>query len=101
MVANNDISHIVVNQKLFPAMIETKKSPTTIAKENQWIQDNDSEAMEVFITKIMHKYPEKVLAYQNGNTNLLGLFMGEIMRETKGKFNPKAINELLKKKLEK
>ena len=99
MIATNQISQIMVSQKLFPKMINNPKSPNNIASENAWIQENDSITIEKLVDKVINKYPEKVLAYKNGNTNLLGLFMGEIMRETKGKINPKSINEILKNKL--
>ena len=57
--------------------------------------------IEKHIEDVIKKYPEKVEQYQNGNINLLGLFMGEIMRKTKGKFNPKSINQVLQNKLKK
>ena len=91
----------MVSQKLFPAMLSNSKSPNTIAKENGWIQEDDIDIIEDIVVRIIKKYPDKVMEYQNGKKNLIGLFMGEIMRESKGKFNPKKINEILKIKLEK
>ena len=101
MIQKNQVSHIIVSQKLFSEMIKTGESPNQIANKNGWIQQEDNKTIESLVDKVLNKYPDKVHAYQNGNTNLLGLFMGEIMRETKGQFNPKAINEILKKKLTK
>ena len=101
MIQQNQVSHIIVSQKLFSKMIQTGESPNKIANQNGWIQQDDNKTIESLVDKVINKYPEKVDAYQNGNTNLLGLFMGEIMRETKGQFNPKAINEILKSKLAK
>jgi len=101
MIQKNQVSHIIVSQKLFSEMIQTGNSPNQIANQNGWIQQEDNKTIESLVDKVINKYPEKVDAYQNGNTNLLGLFMGEIMRETKGQFNPKAINEILKSKLTK
>ena len=99
MIDNNKVIHIIVSQKLFPAMINEKKSPHTIAIENGWIQKNDQGSIEKLVEKVIKKYPEKVAEYKNGNKNLLGLFMGEIMKATKGQLNPKTINEVLKNKL--
>ena len=101
MIDNNQVSHLIMSQKLFPAMISSKDGPSKIAKSNGWIQADDTNIIEKHAEEVIKKYPEKVQAYQNGNTNLLGLFMGEIMRETKGKLNPKSINEILQKKLKK
>tara|TARA_Y100000994_G_scaffold177274_1_gene146349 strand:- start:4291 stop:5739 length:1449 start_codon:yes stop_codon:yes gene_type:complete len=101
MLDKNQINHIIVSQKLFPEMMINNTSPKIIAKEKNWIQEDDTKTIEMQIIKVLEKYPQKVIEYQNGNTNLIGLFMGEIMRETKGKINPKLINETLKKKLKK
>jgi len=101
MIDNNQVSHLIMSQKLFPAMISSKDGPSKIAKSNGWIQADDTNIIEKHAEEVIKKYPEKVQAYQNGNTNLLGLFMGEIMRETKGKLNPKSINDILQEKLKK
>ena len=97
----NKISHIIVSQKLFPEMVRSNNSPMKIANEKGWIQEDNEKLMKTEIEKVMNKYPDKILEYQNGNSNLLGLFMGEIMRETKGKLNPKSISEVLKEALKK
>ena len=101
MIDKNQVSHLIMSQKLFPAMISNEDGPNKIAKKNGWIQEDDTNIIEKYVEEVIKKYPEKVQAYQNGNKNLLGLFMGEIMRETKGKLNPKSINEILQKKLKK
>jgi len=100
MLQNNLISQMIISQKLFPEMIKNSKSPKQIAEENNWIQKNDTNDINEIIDKTINKFPNKVLEYKNGNKNLLGLFMGEIMRESKGRFNPKIINNILKQKLE-
>ena len=82
-------------------MIKSLKSPITIANENGWVQEDNTQLIEKLVEKVMVKHPDKVVAYQNGNTNLIGMFMGEIMRESKGQLNPKKINEILKNKLSK
>ena len=52
------------------------------------------------ILETLEKNPEKVKAYKNGKKGLIGFFMGEVMRQSKGKAEPKTTNELLKKLLE-
>ena len=54
----------------------------------------------VHINEVLNKYPEKVKEYQSGKKGLLGLFMGEVMRSSKGSADPGMTNKLLKKILE-
>ena len=78
-----------------------EQSAEEIAKNNNWIQDSDSSSLEGFIQEAISKYPDKAAAYKAGNKNLLGLFMGEVMKISKGKADPKISNQLLREALEK
>jgi aspartyl-tRNA(Asn)/glutamyl-tRNA(Gln) amidotransferase subunit B len=101
MIEGNEISNSIANQKIFPVMVEQAElSPKEIAVKNNWLQESDTGALESFIDEAIAKYPDKVTAYQNGNKNLLGLFMGEVMKASKGKADPKLTNQLLREKLE-
>ena len=75
------------------------ESPKTIARQNQWLQERNDDVLEDLINKAMEKHPEKVIAYKKGNHNLLGLFMGEVMRTSTTNLNPKLVNARLKIKL--
>ncbi len=100
MISDDIVSHIMVTQKLFPKMIkEPKQSPKLLAKQNNWIQTTNNDMLERLIREVIIKYPEKVQDYKKGNHNLLGLFMGEIMKLSKGVLNPKVVNEKLRQKL--
>ena len=101
LIDENKISHTVASQKVYPKLLEQPdKSPFDIAEQNNWLQQNDANSLNEFINQVIGKYPDKVQDYKNGKTNLLGLFMGEVMKLSKGVADPKLINELLKKKLE-
>ncbi len=101
MIEEDEINHSIASQKIFPEMIKNcEKSPRKIAKEKNWIQEKDDSLLKQYVTKSLQKHPDKVLAYKNGNKNLLGLFMGEAMRLSKGTANPKILNELIKKELD-
>lgn len=76
------------------------KHPIDIAKELNLIQDSDSSTIEPIIDEVLAKYPEKVAEYKGGKKTLLGLFMGEVMKASKGKADPKVATEILKKKLD-
>ena len=82
-------------------MIKTNDFAETIAKQNNWIQESNSSAINKYIEQAILKYPEKVIEYQAGKRGLIGLFMGEVMKLSKGQADPKIANELLKKQLEK
>lgn len=101
MINDNKVNNLTVSKKIFPEMIKSNESPINIADKNGWIQEDNTKLIEELIEKAVKKYPDKVVAYQNGNSNLIGMFMGEIMRESKGKLDPKKINEVLKNKLSK
>jgi aspartyl-tRNA(Asn)/glutamyl-tRNA(Gln) amidotransferase subunit B len=96
------VNHTIAIQKIFPKMMEQPdKSPLQIAEENNWIQETDSGAIIEFVQQAIAKYPEKVSEYKNGKTSLLGLFMGEVMKLSKGKADPKKATEVLKELLDK
>jgi aspartyl-tRNA(Asn)/glutamyl-tRNA(Gln) amidotransferase subunit B len=96
------VSHTIAIQKIFPKMMEElEKSPAAIASENNWIQESDTDALTEFVKLAIAKYPDKVTEYKNGKTSLLGLFMGEVMKLSKGKADPKVATEIAKQELEK
>ena len=102
LIENKLISHITATQKIFPKMVkEPNSSPKLIAEKNNWIQENDDKLVNRIVEEAISKYPQKVKDYKNGNKNLLGLFMGEAMKIAKGKANPKILNDILRKELDK
>jgi len=101
LVDDKKVSQTVASQKLFPALIENPDvNPLHIAEKNNWIQESNTDALDGFVTEALAKYPEKVAEYQSGKKGLIGLFMGEVMKLSRGKADPKVANELLKRKLE-
>lgn len=102
MIDENKISHLIASQKLFPQLIsEPTKSPTKIAEENNWLQQTDSNELEGWIQAAIDKFPAKVAAYKDGNKNLLGLFMGDVMRASGGTIDPKEANKMIREMLDK
>ena len=101
LIDEGKISNSVATQKIFPKMVEGNESALRIAEENNWIQESDSNALQQFVDDAIAKYPNKVQEYREGKKGLLGLFMGEVMKLSKGKADPKLANQLLKKELEK
>lgn len=96
------ISHAAASQKLFPAMIrESSKTAEALATELDLIQNSNSNEIQLLVEQAVNKFPEKITEYKNGKTGLLGLFVGEVMKLSKGKADPKIVNQLVKEQLEK
>ena len=81
-------------------MARTGKAPGAIVEEKGLVQVSDPEAIEKAVDDVLAHHPEEVAAYRQGKTKLLGFFVGQVMKATRGKANPKIVNELLKQKLE-
>lgn len=102
LVEDDKVSNTVANQKIFPILIEhPEKDPEAIASENDWIQESDQGALQVHIDAALAMYPDKVEEYKNGKKGVLGLFMGEVMKRSQGKADPKVANQMLRQTLEK
>ena len=101
LVDRGQISNTIASGMIFPAMLRSDKSAEDIATENNWIQESNSDALDDYIKQAISKYPDKVQEYKKGKRGLIGLFMGEVMKLSKGKADPKLTNQLLTKKLEK
>ena len=82
-------------------MTKSNKLAYEIAQEKNWIQESDDDKINEYIKLAINKYPEKVIEYQNGKKGLIGLFMGEIMKISKGKVDPKKANKKLLNELNK
>ena len=100
LIDEGKISNSVATSKVFPLMIESNLSAEEIATNNNWIQESNHDTLSIFINQAIEKYPEKVQEYKNGKKGLIGLFMGEVMKLSKGKADPKVCNQLLRNKLE-
>jgi aspartyl-tRNA(Asn)/glutamyl-tRNA(Gln) amidotransferase subunit B len=102
LIKSGKISSSKASQDLFPLMVKKPElSPLQLAEENQLIQESGTDAILEFVQQAIAKYPEKAEAYKGGKKNLLGLFMGEVMKLSKGKADPKSTNQLLRDELEK
>ncbi|MCK9481806.1 MAG: Asp-tRNA(Asn)/Glu-tRNA(Gln) amidotransferase subunit GatB [Bacteroidia bacterium] len=100
LVDNNTISHTAASGPVFTQLVkEPNDNPLTIAEGLNLIQTSDTGLLEGFIVETLSKYPDKVSEYKAGKKGLLGLFVGEVMKLSKGSADPKKVNELLTKAL--
>jgi len=88
-----------IAKDVFGEMYKTGDRPEKIVKEKGWVQILDGGEIEGVIDRIMAANPKLVQDYRSGKEKLFGHFVGEVMKATKGKANPKLLNDLLKKKL--
>ena len=84
---------------IFEEMCETGKSPGDIISEKGLSQISDEGELEKLVNDVLVANPENVEKYKNGKDKLFGFFVGEAMKLSKGKANPKLLNELLRSKL--
>ncbi|HEY6063979.1 MAG TPA: Asp-tRNA(Asn)/Glu-tRNA(Gln) amidotransferase GatCAB subunit B, partial [Chitinophagaceae bacterium] len=100
MVDTGTISFSAASTKLFSRLLENPdKDPEEIAIEQNLIQQSDESAIGPIIDRVLEKFADKVLEYKKGKKGLLALFVGEVMKQSKGKADPKVTNELLLEKL--
>ena len=97
---NRNIISGKIAKEVFPEMLKTNKDPEEIVKEKNLIQITDTTEIEKVIEKILSQNQKQVEEYLSGKDKVWAFFVGQIMRETKGKANPQIVNELLKSKLE-
>jgi len=102
LIDDNKVSNSVAAQRVFPAMVaEPGKSPLQIAQDLNVLQENDSAFLEGLVDQVLNAMPEKVEEYKNGKKGLLGLFMGQVMKLSQGKADPKESSRLLSERLDK
>ena len=89
-----------IAKEVFPVMLHDKKKPSAIVKEKNLLQISDSSEIEKIVDKIINDKPGEVQQYIEGKEKVFGFFVGQIMRETKGKANPQMVNDTLREKLD-
>ena len=99
LVETNQLSFSVASTKVFKEMMANPSSPKTFATENNLLQTGSTEEIEKWIEEVLANHIEKVAEYKKGKKGLLGLFMGEVKKISKGKADPKKTTVLLEQKL--
>ncbi|MBF0103667.1 MAG: Asp-tRNA(Asn)/Glu-tRNA(Gln) amidotransferase subunit GatB, partial [Desulfobacterales bacterium] len=89
-----------IAKTVFDDMVNTGLTAKEIVEKQGLVQVTDTKAIEDIITQVLRDNPSEVTAYKNGKTKLMGFFVGQIMKVSKGKANPQIVNQLLKDKLE-
>ena len=88
-----------IAKEVFEEMWKTGKQPKEIIEEKGLVQITDIGALETAIGEILEANPAQLEQYKQGKEKVFGYFVGQVMKVTKGKANPKLVNEILRKKL--
>ena len=89
-ISNNIGKQIIVD------MMKDGTMASEIVEKRGLSQISDEGAIKAIVQKVVDANPEQVASYKAGKVQLLGFFVGQVMKETKGRANPKTVNELLK-----
>ena len=100
LISSGEISGKIA-KKVLGIMIETGEEALKIIKDKGLKQQSDPKELEKNINSILEKSSDKVLEYKSGKEKLFGFFVGEVMKASSGKANPKLVNDILKAKLKK
>lgn len=102
LIDDGKVSSTVASQKIFPELLkQPAKNPLSIAEELNVIQESDENSILGYIQEVISQNPNEVERYRNGEKQLTGFLMGQLMKISKGKADPKAANQLMREQLEK
>jgi aspartyl-tRNA(Asn)/glutamyl-tRNA(Gln) amidotransferase subunit B len=88
-----------IAKDVFEDMFTSGKSANQIVEEKGMEQISDQSELENIVSRILADHPDEISRYKAGDQKLMGFFVGQVMKETKGKANPKIVNEILRKGL--
>ncbi|MBK7936436.1 MAG: Asp-tRNA(Asn)/Glu-tRNA(Gln) amidotransferase subunit GatB [Lewinellaceae bacterium] len=100
MIENGQVSASTAYQRLFPALLENPGAdPGVLAAGLNLLQSADSGFLEQIADELLARFPDKVAEYKKGKKGLIGFFMGEMMKASQGKAEPKTATRLLEERL--
>jgi len=98
LIKSNKISSQIAKD-VFPIMLQDDKDPNIIVEEKNLIQITDTSEIESAIDDVLNSNPNQVEEFKSGKEKVIGFLVGQVMQRTKGKANPKMVNEIMRKKL--
>jgi aspartyl-tRNA(Asn)/glutamyl-tRNA(Gln) amidotransferase subunit B len=88
-----------IAKTLFESLLDSDRSPQAVVEEKGWEQVSDSASIDGAVTEVLTANAKQVDEYRRGNDKVFGFFVGQVMKATGGKANPKMVNEILRQKL--
>ncbi|MBI0399077.1 Asp-tRNA(Asn)/Glu-tRNA(Gln) amidotransferase subunit GatB [Cyclobacterium marinum] len=96
LIDEGKVSFTVGSQKIYPQLIANpEKTPLEIAQELNLIQDSNEDSIKPLIEEVLSQNAAKVKEYKAGKKGLMGMFMGQVMKKSKGKADPKVASKIL------
>ncbi|MFW6080978.1 MAG: Asp-tRNA(Asn)/Glu-tRNA(Gln) amidotransferase GatCAB subunit B, partial [Desulfosalsimonas sp.] len=89
-----------IAKSVFDEMAESGRDAKTIVEEKGLVQVSDESAIEKIVAKVIEDHPGEVEKYRAGKKKVFGFFVGQVMKETRGKANPQVVNTILKNRLD-
>jgi len=89
-----------IAKDVFKIMWETPQNPSEIIRSKGLVQVTDTESIDTWVQEVIRENPKEVESYKSGKTKVIGFLVGQIMKKSRGKANPKVVNEIITKKLE-
>ncbi len=99
LIESGAVSGTMAKTTILDEICKSGKMPETIIKEKGLVQVSDESEIEKIVDDVLNKNPEEIERFRAGEAKLMGFFVGQVMKETKGKANPNIVNELLRRKL--
>lgn len=99
LVESGQLNFSVASGKVFKAIMENPQSPLQFAQTNNLLQSNSTDEMSSWVDQVLAQNPDKVSEYKKGKKGLIGLFVGEVKKISKGKADPKTTTQILEQKL--
>lgn len=101
LIESGVLSSSTAYQRLFPALLENPhRAPADLAAELDLVQNTDADFLSGIVDAVLARFPDKVAEYRKGKKGLIGLFMGEVMKDSKGQAEPQATTKLLQERLQ-
>lgn len=88
-----------IAKKVFAETIENGTSPKKYVEENGMVQLSDLSVLKPMVVEVVDNNPQSVEDFKNGKDRAIGFLVGQIMKQTRGKANPKVVNKLLNEEL--
>lgn len=99
LVEEGKLNFSVASSRILPVLIEKDMPALAIAEELNLLQVSDTSELETWIAGALASMPDKIAEYKKGKKGLIGLFVGEVKKRSKGKADPKIVTRLLEEKL--
>ena len=96
---DDDVISGKIAKTVFDEMFSTSNSPKSIIELRGLSQLSNPAEIAAVVDRVLAANPEQLAAYRAGKTKMFGFFVGQIMKETEGKANPKLVNDLLQERL--